>query len=252
LPSSADRPRRARTRGPGRTHFAKACALAVQFQRELAAARDYERLSQRAAELRRGLANAPIIATSDPLPAAFSATLGRVLPLGGAEGIALLFTMVVGLMSCCGLAGMSALYKGRDQTGRGLRSSIALAVVPASPGRGASSARRQSPSLRDLPKSSLTAVNAECVDLRRLRVVRHPCLPPTFLPIQSHCPSADFPEGGSLKSQRTIPEMGAHVPAVVRERPEPSNGSSVAAGNCARRTRPGALYTTTSRSRCQS
>jgi hypothetical protein len=69
----------------------------VQFQRELAAARDYERLSQRAAELRRGLANAPIIATSDPLPAAFSAILGRVLPLGGAEGIALLFTMVVGL-----------------------------------------------------------------------------------------------------------------------------------------------------------
>jgi hypothetical protein len=117
-------------------HFAKACAQVVQLRRELAAAQDYERLSQRAIELRRGLAEAPIVATSDPLPAAFSATLGRVLPLGGAEGVALLITMVVELMSCCGLAGLSALCKGRDQAGRGTRASISLsAVVPASPGR---------------------------------------------------------------------------------------------------------------------
>jgi hypothetical protein len=86
----------------------------VQLRRELAAAQDYERLSTRAAELRRVLADAPIVATSDPLPAAFSATLGRLLPLGGAEGVALLLTMVVELMSCFGLAGLSALYRGRD------------------------------------------------------------------------------------------------------------------------------------------
>src|SRR5204862_3894755 len=66
-------------------HFAKACAQVVQLRRELAAAEDYERLSARTAELRKGLAEAPIVATSDPLPAAFSATLGRVLPLGGTE-----------------------------------------------------------------------------------------------------------------------------------------------------------------------
>src|SRR5439155_25391804 len=80
-------------------HFAKACAQVVQLRRELAAAQDYERLSARAGELRKSLAAAPIIATSDPLPAAFSATLGRVLPIGGTEGVALLLTMVVEIMS---------------------------------------------------------------------------------------------------------------------------------------------------------
>ena len=53
------------------THFAKACAQIVQLRRELALAEDYERLSARAGELRRGLAAAPIVATTDPLPAAF-------------------------------------------------------------------------------------------------------------------------------------------------------------------------------------
>ena len=55
-------------------HFGRACAQVAQLRRELAAALDYERLSARAAELRKGLAEAPIVATSDPLPAAFSAT----------------------------------------------------------------------------------------------------------------------------------------------------------------------------------
>ena len=90
-------------------HFARACAQVVQLRRELAAAQDYERLSARAGELRKGLAAAPIVATSDPLPAAFSATLGRVLPVGGTEGVALLLTMVVEIISCFGLAGLRAL-----------------------------------------------------------------------------------------------------------------------------------------------
>jgi hypothetical protein len=55
-------------------HFARACTQVVQLRRELAAARDYERLSSQATELRKGLAEAPILATADPLPAAFSAT----------------------------------------------------------------------------------------------------------------------------------------------------------------------------------
>jgi hypothetical protein len=83
-------------------YFARACAQVVQLHRELAAAGDYERLSMRAGELRNGLAAAPIVATSDPLPAAFSATLGRVLHIGGTEGVALLLTMVVEIISCCG------------------------------------------------------------------------------------------------------------------------------------------------------
>jgi len=99
-------------------HFARACAQVVQLRRELAAALDYERLSSRAADLRKGLAEAPIVATSDPLPAAFSATLGRVLPMSGAEGIALLLTVVVELISCFGLAGLAVLSKDKQDRQR--------------------------------------------------------------------------------------------------------------------------------------
>ena len=90
-------------------HFARACAQVVQLRRELAAALDFERLASRATELRKGLAEAPIVATSDPLPAAYSATLGRLVPLGGSEGVALLLTIAVELISCFGLAGLSVL-----------------------------------------------------------------------------------------------------------------------------------------------
>jgi hypothetical protein len=101
-------------------HFARACAQVVQLRRELAAALDYERLTAQAAELRNGLTKAPIVATSDPLPAAFSATLGRVLPLGGTEGIALLLTTAVEIISSFGLAGITALYRARgEQDGSG-------------------------------------------------------------------------------------------------------------------------------------
>ena len=72
----------------------------------------------RATELRKGLAEAPIVATSDPLPAAFSATLGRLVALGGAEGVALLLTIVVELISCFGLAGLSVLSGGREDRER--------------------------------------------------------------------------------------------------------------------------------------
>jgi len=63
------------------TYFQRACAHVVRLRRELVAAQDFERLSAQAAELRKGLADAPIVATSDPLPEAFSAALGRVLPV---------------------------------------------------------------------------------------------------------------------------------------------------------------------------
>jgi hypothetical protein len=101
-----------------RAHFARECAQVVQLRKELAAARDYERLSLRATELRRGVAEAPIIAAADPLPAAFSATLGRVLPVGGTEGVALLLTVVV-----------SAAAEQREAHGKG-GSSSALGCLP--------------------------------------------------------------------------------------------------------------------------
>jgi len=96
-------------------YFARACAQIVQLRRELASSEDYERLSVRAAEKRKALAEAPIIATADPLPAAFNATLGRYLPIDGIDGVALLLTAVLELVSCFGLAAVTVLHHARDQ-----------------------------------------------------------------------------------------------------------------------------------------
>jgi hypothetical protein len=95
-------------------HLAKACAQVVQLRRELAAAQDYEKLSAHAAELRSKLATTPIVAAADPLPMAFAATFGRVLPIGGTEGVATLLTVVIEIMSSFGLAGLTALSNGRE------------------------------------------------------------------------------------------------------------------------------------------
>ena len=93
-------------------YFQTACARVLDLRRELAAAEDYEKLDARARELRQALATAPVVAISDPLPEAFAATLGRVLPLDGRVGVALLLTLVIEIISCFGLAALSALREG--------------------------------------------------------------------------------------------------------------------------------------------
>ena len=97
------------------TYFQKACAKVLQLRRELAAAEDYEQLDVRAKELRERLAAAPIVATIDPLPQAFAATIGRLMPLDGRVGVALLLTLVIEIMSCFGLAGLRALREGQKR-----------------------------------------------------------------------------------------------------------------------------------------
>jgi len=213
-------------------HFAKACAQVVQLR--LAAAQEYERLSMRAGELRGRLAEAPIVATSDPLPAAFSATLGRVLPLGGAEGVALLLTMVVELMSCCGLTGLSKLYRGRDQRKPETPGSgFPAAVLPASPeaGERATAGRRRSPSLPALPKPSLSVASRRA-SIREPQSREASNAPSNVLPMRPGYPSTGLPEGASLTAQGRIPEIetGTHVAAFVRERLETSSDSSLGAG----------------------
>ena len=86
----------------------------LDLRRELAAAEDYEKLDARARELRQALATAPVVAISDPLPEAFAATLGRVLPLDGRVGVALLLTLVIEIISCFGLAALRALREERE------------------------------------------------------------------------------------------------------------------------------------------
>ncbi len=207
----------------------------MQLRRELAAAQEYERLSARATELRGRLAEAPIVPTSDPLPAAFSDTLGRVLPLGGAEGVALLLTMVVELMSCFGLAGLSALYRGRAEREPGTPEKGSLpAVLPPSleAEGGTSPATRQSPSLRTLPKPSLRPVASGRGSFREPANREASKSPSNVVPMRPGYPSTALPEEASLTAQGRIPEIeiGSHVADFVRERLQTSNGSSLAAG----------------------
>ena len=101
-------------------YFQSACTKVLNLRRELAAARDYEQLDTQASNLRQALAGMPLVATSDPLPEAFAATLGRLLPLDGRVGVALLLTLVIEIMSCFGLAALRALdvKKARENSSR--------------------------------------------------------------------------------------------------------------------------------------
>ena len=207
-------------------HFARACAQVVQLRKELAAAREYERLSSRATELRKGLAEAPILATADPLPAAFSATLGRVLPLGGTEGVALLLTVVVELMSCCGLAGIAALYGSREQHEGG-------ATPPIGSLTGAGSEVRQSerdpprqPRAPTLPKPSLRALVSGGGRVQGSGNRDPNDAPSNILPMRPRSPSKSLPREDTLVQKTTLP---SHVPHFVQQRLKRAQGMSLAA-----------------------
>jgi len=215
-------------------HFARACAQVVQLRRELAAALDYERLSSRATELRKGLAAVPIVATADPLPAAFSATLGRVLPIGGTEGVALLLTTVVELISGFGLAGIGALRC--ERSGRPVKGAAAAPSLDvASAARGSAAVTLRSLPERGeatLPQPSLKAVAPEGgrVQAHATREALNP--PSNVLLMRPRPPSRALPEGASLGSQ-TRPEgesmqTDSHVAAFIRERLQNIEGTSIA------------------------
>ena len=213
-----------------RAYFMRACAQIVQLRKELAAARDYERLSLRATELRQGVAEAPIIATADPLPAAFSATLGRLLPVAGTEGVALLLTVVVELMSCCGLAGVAALYRSREQHEGG----GATPAIGSLTGGGSEAAQSErdpphQPRMPTLPKPSLGArkPSLRAVASGGGRVQgsesRDPNdAPSNILPMRPRPPSKNLPREETL----TLP---SHVPLFVQQRLKRAQGMSLAA-----------------------
>lgn len=98
-------------------YFQRVCAEVLDLRAELTAAQDYERLNARARELRKTLASSPIVAISDPLPQAFSTTIGRIVPVEGTLGIALLLTIVTEIFSCFGLATLSALHPRKSLPG---------------------------------------------------------------------------------------------------------------------------------------
>jgi hypothetical protein len=215
-------------------YFMKACAQVVQLRRELAASEDYERLSARATELRRVLADAPIVASSDPLPAAFNATLGRLVPLGGSEGVALLLTIVVELISCFGLAGLSVLTRGReDRDASGRVGPFTPAMQGSLEGSSLSPDERSRVHSTTLPKPSLKAVASGGTSQSEdaLRETSNP--PSNVLPMRPRSPAQTLPEGASPANQRRpdkrLLEPGSHVLAFVEQRRQTAKDMSVAA-----------------------
>src|SRR5262245_9409934 len=214
-------------------HFARACAQVVQLRRELAAALDYERLSSRATELRKGLAAVPIVATADPLPAAFTATLGRVLPIGGTEGVALLLTTVVELISGFGLAGIGALRC--ERSGRPVKGAAAAPSLDvASAARGSAAVTLRSLPERGeatLPQPSLKAVAPEGgrVQAHATREALNP--PSNVLPMRPRARCGTLPQGGSPIAQSqpddALPEDRSHVAAFLEQRLLRARGVSV-------------------------
>jgi hypothetical protein len=207
-------------------YFAKACAHVAQLRRELAASQDYERLSTLAAELRKRLAETQIVATSDPLAAAFGATLGRVLPIGGKEGVALLLTTVVEIMSCMGLAGWAALRHERSQP------PVKGSLGPPSPGMlkgslpeiGETLPHAQMPTL---PKPSLCPGALEKGRERHAGEREGSNPPSNVLPMRPRAPSNATSlkaQGGSVATPATEP---SHVPDFVRQRLQDATGVSL-------------------------
>jgi hypothetical protein len=212
-------------------YFVKACAQVVQLRKELAAARDYERLSLRATELRQGVAEAPIIATADPLPAAFSATLGRLLPVGGTEGVALLLTIVVELISCVGLGAFAVLCNTRKQR----EGAPAVASLPGT-GSDLRETWREPPyqaSASALPKPSLGAQQPSLRGFasgagRPRRAGKRPARegPSNILPLRLRSATDGLP-GEGTSAQTCL--LSSHVPDFVQQRLKRATGVSLGA-----------------------
>ena len=145
-------------------YFQSACTKVLNLRRELAAAKDYEQLDAQAGKLRQALARMPLVATSDPLPEAFAATLGRLLPLDGRVGVSLLLTFVIEIMSCFGLAALRVVGDERTREAQSVRETQGRPHIGGDPGIAnrdhdrATAKLPQGPS-RIIPGSSLTAAN---------------------------------------------------------------------------------------------
>jgi hypothetical protein len=208
-------------------YFQSACQKFLDLRREVAVAHDYEKLDARAEELRQTLAAAPPVATSDPLPQAFAATLGRLLSLDGHAGVALLLTLIVETMSCFGLAGLRAL---KGETGQGCGSPSSLqsrgghgSTTPTE-ALGTSRARAEI-----LPASSLKAAGSGTLLEREATRNWQAAAPLKVLPTRV----------AKGRTRRTREEsrpatarsaMGSHVPEFIQERLKPTEGASVGAG----------------------
>ena len=219
-------------------YFQSACTKVLNLRRELAAAKDYEQLDAQAGNLRQALAGMPLVATSDPLPEAFAATLGRLLPLDGRVGVSLLLTFVIEIMSCVGLAALRVVGDERTREAQSVRETQDRPHIGGDPGIAnrdldrATAKLPQGPS-RIIPGSSLTAANGG------ISSDRHPVRderaegPSNIIPLpvaRSREPRAR--EGtpmSPISGRRVLGTIGNHVPEFVRQCLKPAPGTSLGA-----------------------
>lgn len=211
------------------TYFQKACATVLKLRRELAAAEDYEQLDARAKQLRERLAAAPIVATTDPLPQAFTATLGQFVPISGRGGIALLLTLVVEIMSCFGLAGLQALKQGGREKGRSPRKNTKKATLAMPRRPRARTITQRLPG--SITCSSATTGSARITgrvraSQRILKVAlltrRHIRKPRTFQEAQ---------ESTGAAGKQGVSVNGLHVQAFARDQVQYAEGQSLSAAD---------------------
>jgi hypothetical protein len=127
--------------------------------------------------------------------------------------------MVIELISCFGLSGLSALYMGRDERDPGIPGEgSSTAMDPASQGR-SPPASRQTPSLRPVASGRASFTDPTSREASKS--------PSNILPMRLSGPLTALRDGASLATQERMPEIkiGSHVHAFVRERLETSNGS---------------------------
>ena len=225
------------------TYFQKACAKVLKLRRELAAAEGYERLDARAKKLRQMLAAVPPVATSDPLPKAFAATIGRILPLDGRVGVALLLTIVIEIMSCCGLAGLRAL-RGPGAAREDRREAAALlpeALASNNIKVGGDDSLKKgkivpSPTSKVLPNSSLKRRTRGHARVCREGRASSKRVCSNVLPLRGRATRAMAGKGGSVAgavTPRRIPPLDviSHVSAFVADRFVQTHGASLAAAD---------------------
>jgi hypothetical protein len=223
-----------------RSKFSLCIFLAAAYRVPLLVA-GYERLDARARELRQTLAAVPIVATSDPLPLAFAATLGRLVPLDGNAGVAALLTVVIEIMSCFGLAALRAL---REEKGRETGSNGATVRLPQidRPWPSGTTARDRDAAVQIVPAEPARWVPTSSLGAASVRV--RPIVPQPTRGQQAEPPSNVVPMPGakfrkprgrealgkSLRSSRSgISVVGSHVMEFARERLQSAAGTSLGA-----------------------
>jgi hypothetical protein len=180
------------------------------------------------------------MATSDPLPEAFAATIGHLLRLDGRVGVAALLTFVVEIMSCFGFAALSALKReqGRDSRSRdegASRREIDQGYPSGRTGGESPSAGEMAPpsSLQNVPQTSRVAGNHDAWPVLTATMRKEAERPSNVVPISLDRGRETLPlERSGVRSTSTaadIVNVGAQVAEFARVRLHSMAGASLRA-----------------------